>query len=51
MSEVFEEDFFGRIADEFGRAKIGQVGDATAHLFDAAELHAFGVAWIERHGR
>jgi aminoglycoside 3-N-acetyltransferase len=51
VSEVFAFDFFGRIAEEFGRAKIGQVGDATAHLFDAADLHAFGVAWMEKHGR
>ena len=51
VSDVFEDDFFGRIAEEFGEATIGKVGDATAHLFDAAELHAFGVAWMERHGR
>jgi len=24
---------------------------ARDDLFDAAELHAFGVAWMERHGR
>jgi len=51
VSDVFAEDFFGTIAEEFGQAKTGKVGDATAHLFDAAELHAFGVKWIERHGR
>ena len=51
VSDVFAEDFFGTIAEEFGQAKTGNVGDATAHLFDAAELHAFGVKWIERHGR
>ncbi|HEX4515340.1 MAG TPA: AAC(3) family N-acetyltransferase [Polyangiaceae bacterium] len=43
----------GRVAqfEEFGKAHVGKFGDATAHLFDAAELHAFGVAWMERHGR
>jgi hypothetical protein len=51
VSDVFAEDYFGIIAQEFGKAKIGNVGQATAHLFDAAELHAFGVGWMERHGR
>jgi aminoglycoside 3-N-acetyltransferase len=51
VSDVFDDDYFGRIAEEYGRAKVGKVGDATAHLFDAAELHAFAVAWMERHGR
>ncbi len=51
VSAVFAEDYFAAIAEEFGGAKIGKVGDTTAHAFDAAELHAFGVAWMERHGR
>jgi aminoglycoside 3-N-acetyltransferase len=51
VSDVFADDYFGTIAEEFGKAHVGKFGDATAHLFDAAELHAFGVAWMERHGR
>lgn len=51
VSDVFAGDFFGTIAEEFGKAKVGRAGDAKAQLFDAAELHAFGVAWMERNGR
>jgi aminoglycoside N3'-acetyltransferase len=45
------EDYFPIIARAFleeGHGRTGTVGAATCHLFDAAELHAFAVAWMER---
>ncbi len=54
VSQVFPKDHFGRIAVEYlesGRGRVGAVGSATAHVFDAAELHEFAVAWLERHAR
>ena len=58
VSDVFAEDFFGTIAEEFMATEhtrpaftVGKVGDATSHVFDATKLFSFGLAWIERHGR
>jgi aminoglycoside 3-N-acetyltransferase len=54
VSEVFPKDHFGRIAVDFletGRGRVGHVGSATAHVFDAPELHDFAVAWLEKHAR
>jgi aminoglycoside 3-N-acetyltransferase len=45
-----DEDEFavvGRAALEAGIGRRGRVGDADCVLFDAAELAAFGAAWIE----
>ncbi len=41
---------FEQIAHEYlaaGRGETGTVGRATAYLFDAADLTAFAVAWLE----
>lgn len=58
VSDVFDEDFFGTIAEEFMATehvrpafRIGKVGEATAHIFDATKLFGFGLAWMETHGR
>jgi aminoglycoside 3-N-acetyltransferase len=45
------EEYFVSIAQDYlasGKGTVGRVGDATTHLFQAAELHAFAVAWLER---
>lgn len=47
----WEDDYFIAIATEYlatGRGTSGRVGSAPSHLFDAADLRDFGVAWIER---
>ena len=47
-----EGDYFELIARDYlavGRSNSGKVGAATCHLFDAADLTAFGVAWMERN--
>jgi aminoglycoside 3-N-acetyltransferase len=44
-------DYFPAIAQAFldsGHGCTGLVGAARSHLFDAAELHAFAVQWMER---
>ncbi len=54
VSPKLPEDHFARIANDFlatGRGAVGRVGEATAHVFDAPDLHEFAVAWLERHGR
>lgn len=41
---------FEGIAQEYlaaGRGQQGQVGNATSYLFDATDLIAFAVAWLE----
>ncbi|MCR4266638.1 aminoglycoside 3-N-acetyltransferase [Nitratireductor sp. ZSWI3] len=47
-------DAVERIARDYvaaGHAKIGKVGDANCHLFDASDIVKFGVEWLEhRHG-
>jgi aminoglycoside 3-N-acetyltransferase len=46
------EDYFITIAGEFltsGQGRSGLVGAAQSHLFDAATLVHFGVAWMERN--
>ena len=50
----FDEDYFGTIARDYlatGRGARGLVGRAESYAFDAADLHRFGVAWMERHVR
>jgi len=45
------DDYFGIIAREYlqsGNGKTGKVGAAMSYLFDAAMLHEFAVAWLER---
>lgn len=45
------EDYFGTIVEDYlatGQGARGTIGDADAVLVDAAAVHAFGVAWIER---
>ncbi|HEY1955482.1 MAG TPA: AAC(3) family N-acetyltransferase [Polyangiaceae bacterium] len=45
------EDFFGDVARDYlatGRGITGMVGRAKSYAFDAADLHRFAVAWIER---
>lgn len=44
------DDYFGTLVREYvdaGRARSGPVGGAESHLFDAADLHRFAVAWME----
>jgi aminoglycoside 3-N-acetyltransferase len=44
-------DYFEAIVEEYlaaGCGRTGAVGAATSYLFDAQELVAFGVAWMER---
>jgi aminoglycoside N3'-acetyltransferase len=46
------EDYFALITRAYlaaGRAQVGVVGDAAAELIDAADLVAFGAAWMERN--
>jgi len=50
----FADDYFAAIARDHlaaGGGATATVGGATAYLFDAAPLHAFAVAWIERRVR
>ncbi len=42
---TFEEIARAYLAD--GRGQQGKVGNATSYLFDAADLTAFAVAWLE----
>ena len=47
-----EEDYIEHIARsalEAGAGRSGQLGEATAHLFDARGLVEHAVGWIERH--
>ncbi len=47
-----EEDYFATIARAYlslGRAATGTVGRAAAELIDAADLLAYGVAWLSEH--
>jgi len=47
----WEEDTFATIVREYlasGRGRTGEVGAAQSRLFDAADLHAYAVAWMER---
>ncbi len=44
-------DYFDTIVDEYlaaGDGMTGLVGTARSYLFDAQELTAFGVDWVER---
>jgi aminoglycoside N3'-acetyltransferase len=46
------DDYFAVILREYlatGRAATGVVGGATSELLDAADLVAFGAAWMEQH--
>ena len=48
------EDYFGVIVREYlkaGRGREGLVGNAPSCLFDAPDLLAFGVAWMEANLR
>ncbi len=49
------EEYFERIMRaylETGHGRVGRVGEAPAHLFDAADLVAFAVAWmVEQWGQ
>ena len=47
----FEDEFttIGNAALAAGIGTTGTVGAATCHLFPAAELVRFGVAWIDQH--
>ncbi|MFC5060597.1 aminoglycoside 3-N-acetyltransferase [Actinomycetospora atypica] len=50
VHESFDEDFFGRIVEEFvatGGGREGPVGGAPTLVVDAAPLCAFAVAWME----
>ncbi|MCC7438481.1 MAG: aminoglycoside 3-N-acetyltransferase [Armatimonadetes bacterium] len=45
------ENYFEAIARQYltsGRGTMGKVGSATARLYNAADLLAFGVEWMER---
>lgn len=45
------EEYFKQIVRDYlttGRGRAGQVGQADAYLFDAADLVAFAVAWMMR---
>jgi len=47
-------DMFEAIVRDYvqqGRGSIGQIGAATSYLFDAADLVAFAVEWIEERFR
>lgn len=49
-----EQDYFSLILEQFlatGRAHVGTVGGAQAELFAAAEIVAFGTAWMTEHLR
>ena len=44
-------DYFEAIVEEYlaaGHGRTGLVGAARSYLFDAQDLTAFGVAWMER---
>ena len=46
------ENYFEAIAREYltsGRGTTGKVGSAAARLYNAADLAAFGIDWMERH--
>lgn len=46
------EDYFAVLLRSYlatGRAAIGQIGNAKSELLDAADLVAFGVAWMTEH--
>jgi len=46
----WEEDYFSAIVRDYlaaGRGRSGTIGAAESHLFDAADLHRFAVAWME----
>ncbi len=49
------EEYFAQIMNAYlatGRGRTGRVGDATAYLFDAADLVAYAVTWmVQRWGR
>lgn len=42
-------EFLGNLAVDAGLARVGAVGEATCHLFDAASLVRFAVEWLETH--
>lgn len=45
------EDYFKIIAEAYvstGKVKVGTVGNGTSYLFDAPDLIAFAVAWLEK---
>lgn len=45
------EDYFKIIAEAYvvtGKAQVALVGNATSYLFDAPDLTAFAVAWLEK---
>jgi aminoglycoside 3-N-acetyltransferase len=51
IREWGEGDYFEAIIKEYlaaGRGRTGLVGAARSYLFDAQELTAFGVGWMER---
>jgi aminoglycoside 3-N-acetyltransferase len=51
VHDALPENCFEQIALDFlksGKGSKGRVGQGDAHLFDAKELVAYGVAWIER---
>jgi aminoglycoside 3-N-acetyltransferase len=46
----WSEDYFaviGRLCLKDGFGKSGQVGHASAHVYDARQLLAYGIAWME----
>jgi aminoglycoside 3-N-acetyltransferase len=50
VSEQLPEDFIAQIVmahEETGRARRGQVGNASCLLVDAADILSFAVSWIE----
>ena len=45
-------ELIGRDYMRMSRGASGRIGNAASHLFDAADLVAFGRRWLERrHGR
>ena len=47
-----EGDYFTKISEEYlklNRCKIGVVGAARSHLFDAKDLTDFAVSWLEKN--
>lgn len=45
------DDYFTDVMKEFldsGGGKTGKIGNGDSYLFNAAELHQFAVAWMER---
>lgn len=50
--EAHEDYTFEQIAQDYlalNRARQGKVGDARSFLFDAADLTAFAINWLEQH--